>query len=106
MAAAASEPNTAINTINHMMGRFQRSAYRGDVALVLVTPRRGFTLADDVEPDPAVLGPARLIALHTDLGPQLAGDVHRSGVVKAQAQSGDVGPGSGAGAAAPDWAPT
>lgn len=75
--AAAAAANTAINTIS-TMGRFQRSA-AATSRLVLVCASTPVHLADDVEPDPAVLGPARLIALHTDLGPQLAGDVHHSG---------------------------
>ncbi len=70
MAAAASEPNTASKTIR-TIGRFQRSAS----AMSCLVPGLGGcaqrTLADDVEPHPAVPQLAGLVAGDADLLPQL-----------------------------------
>ncbi len=89
IAAAASEPNTASNTIR-TIGRFHFSAC-GDVVLGRLA-RGGAerALPDDVELDPAVVDLAGLITVDADLGAQLLGHVDAA-AVEVRLQRDDVG---------------
>ena len=91
IAAAASDPNTASR--HNQDDRKVPLLGLGDVVLGAgLRGRAEGALADDVEPDLAVLDLTRLIAVDPDLLSQLLGDVHRAGVVEVHLQGDDVGP--------------
>ena len=89
IAAAASDPNTASNTIR-TIGRFHCSAWAMSCLVACGRGRAERALADDVELDLAVLDLTGLLAVDADLLAQLLGDVDRAGVVEVQLQRDDV----------------
>ena len=91
IAAAASDPNTASNTIR-TIGRFHCLGLRDVVLGGLARGGAQRALADDVELDLAVLDLTGLIAVDADLLRAAAWRRRRCRVVEVQLQRDDVGP--------------